>query len=416
MEADSGEQCLALLENNRPDLALLDIRMPGISGIEVLKRIRSKEQYKKLPIIMLTGEQAVEDKVAAFKAGASDYVEKNSLNILELQARVENFIKTTRLFRDLEDEIKRRKKAEKALHHEKEALEDLNAELVLAKREIENNALEAGRIQVGAMIYHQIGNTMTPLSVGLSKIDMDVFSRISGQLATIFEDLSAHTGNLTEYVNQDPKGSRIFNHIQDIAKAIDQHTEQCSRNIKTLKAACSKITRILSENQTYLSGQKEDKGFVDLNKTISRAVYSLEDEITKREIITDLNLSDRMPKLRLHPAKIVQVVINLLKNAVEAFDPPCNRMSDRMIHIRTYAREGLAGFEIQDNGCGLESSRSDEIFKFGSSQKGASGFGLYYSKMYIEANNGLIDFESQGPEKGSSVIVVFRTPQITGEY
>ena len=59
------------------------------------------------------------------------------------------------------------------------------------------------------------------------------------------------------------------------------------------------------------------------------------------------------------------------------------------------------GFKIKDTGCGHE--HQEDVFKFGTSGKGFSGFGLYYSRMYVEAHDGIIDFESPGRGKGSSV-------------
>jgi len=82
--ANSGEACLAVLEEQRPDLILLDLMMPGIDGFETLRRIRA---IGPIPVIMLTARVADVDKLRGFQAGADDYLTK-PFNPDELTARV----------------------------------------------------------------------------------------------------------------------------------------------------------------------------------------------------------------------------------------------------------------------------------------------------------------------------------------
>jgi len=74
--ADSGRAALDLLEKEPFDLILLDIMMPEISGIDVLKMVRSKRSMAELPIIMATAKDTSEDMVRALKLGANDYITK----------------------------------------------------------------------------------------------------------------------------------------------------------------------------------------------------------------------------------------------------------------------------------------------------------------------------------------------------
>jgi two-component system, OmpR family, KDP operon response regulator KdpE len=83
-EAKSGEEALELARKLKPDLILLDVNLPGMSGIETCKEIR---RGSKTPIIMLTVRSAERDKVVALDAGADDYVTK-PFGIEELLARV----------------------------------------------------------------------------------------------------------------------------------------------------------------------------------------------------------------------------------------------------------------------------------------------------------------------------------------
>jgi two-component system KDP operon response regulator KdpE len=83
-EAASGEDALEMARKVKPDLILLDVNLPGISGIETCKEIR---RWSETPIIMLTVRNTERDKVVALDAGADDYVTK-PFGIEELLARV----------------------------------------------------------------------------------------------------------------------------------------------------------------------------------------------------------------------------------------------------------------------------------------------------------------------------------------
>jgi DNA-binding response OmpR family regulator len=83
-KAGDGRSGLALLENGGFDLLLLDIMLPGINGLEVLRRVRKTSG---IPVIMLTARDAVVDKVTGLDSGADDYVTK-PFAIEELLARI----------------------------------------------------------------------------------------------------------------------------------------------------------------------------------------------------------------------------------------------------------------------------------------------------------------------------------------
>jgi two-component system response regulator MprA len=84
--ADNGEEALYRLEaDTEPDAVILDVLMPGVDGIEVCKRLR--RTGSKLPVLMLTARDAVENRVAGLDAGADDYVTK-PFALEELLARI----------------------------------------------------------------------------------------------------------------------------------------------------------------------------------------------------------------------------------------------------------------------------------------------------------------------------------------
>ena len=90
----NGEDALSNLDTFMPDFVILDWMIPGLSGLEVLRRIRNKQEYKNLPILMLTAKNSEQDKIISFESGLDDYITKPFLPS-ELIARVKAILKRT---------------------------------------------------------------------------------------------------------------------------------------------------------------------------------------------------------------------------------------------------------------------------------------------------------------------------------
>lgn len=84
---ETGEDLLQALEKQVPQLMLLDIMLPGISGIDVLKKIRSNSHYDDISIIMVTAKNLLSDKIEGLDLGADDYISK-PFDIMEFVSRV----------------------------------------------------------------------------------------------------------------------------------------------------------------------------------------------------------------------------------------------------------------------------------------------------------------------------------------
>ncbi len=84
-EASTGEQGLSLIQDSCPDLLVLDLNLPGLGGLEVLRRLR--EEGNDLRVLILTSHNEVEDRIYGLRKGADDYLGK-PFSIGELEARV----------------------------------------------------------------------------------------------------------------------------------------------------------------------------------------------------------------------------------------------------------------------------------------------------------------------------------------
>ena len=87
VEASSGEQALQILQDEDPDLILLDWMLPNLSGIELCRQLRRNRDTRDIPIIMLTARSEENDMVRGLDVGADDYVSK-PYSVKELMARV----------------------------------------------------------------------------------------------------------------------------------------------------------------------------------------------------------------------------------------------------------------------------------------------------------------------------------------
>jgi DNA-binding response OmpR family regulator len=90
----SGDAALKAVTERRPDLIILDLNLPSISGVEVCRIIRSRPDDSRVPIIMLTARSSEDDMVSGLEQGADDYVTK-PFSLRELSARVQAVLRRT---------------------------------------------------------------------------------------------------------------------------------------------------------------------------------------------------------------------------------------------------------------------------------------------------------------------------------
>ena len=95
VKAENGDEALLLFEETQPDVVLLDWMLPGVSGIEICRRLKSKSESRSVPVIMLSARSEEVDRVRGLETGADDYVVK-PYSIVELMARVRTQLRRTR--------------------------------------------------------------------------------------------------------------------------------------------------------------------------------------------------------------------------------------------------------------------------------------------------------------------------------
>ena len=91
ISARNGDEALALAQQRRPDVAVLDVGMPGLDGLEVLQRIRADDELKGIRVLLLTAKAQESDARRGYDAGADAYVRK-PFSPADLSARVRELL------------------------------------------------------------------------------------------------------------------------------------------------------------------------------------------------------------------------------------------------------------------------------------------------------------------------------------
>jgi class 3 adenylate cyclase/CheY-like chemotaxis protein len=192
--AEDGAVALAMLERQEFDLVLLDVMMPGLSGIDVLRRVRERLSESDLPVVMATARDATEDVVEALRLGANDYVTK-PLDFPVVLARVETQLT-----------LKRQKQKIERLAHDLELRNGFIQALfgrylsdeVVADLLASPQAAKIGGEQRRVTLLMSDLRGFTPLTEGLEP--EQVLRLLNRYLGTMADVVLAHQGTVDEFV------------------------------------------------------------------------------------------------------------------------------------------------------------------------------------------------------------------------
>lgn len=316
-----------------------------------------------------------------------------------LKSVIPIFMNDQYLFMEVFVDISARKKHEQAL----EALvKERTKKLEDTQKELINKAVDSGRAQLSAMVLHNIGNAITPVTVVVEQLRQNKISQTQHYLMACHNDLLNHKDDLNRYIQHDPRGMKVAEYMGELIKelgiqlkTVDDMTDKCAAGI-------AYVAEILSVQSAYAPGREEIKERVNLNRVVEDALKIQERFIRKQDIMLETDLDAGIPRLVIEKNKMMQVVVNLIKNACDAIIES-NHTKAHTIHIATFEKNNRVCLEISDSGCGIDPDKLESIFNFGVSTKGSSGFGLYYCKNFVERNNGRMHITSKGRGHGAVV-------------
>ena len=130
--AGSGQEALDQVEADPPDLVLLDVMMPGLTGFDVCRRLKEQPETLFIPVILVTGLIEQESKIAGLEAGADDFINK-PVNPHELRARVQSLLRLKQLHDELQqknlDLEQANQQIQQASHHKSDFLARMSHDL-----------------------------------------------------------------------------------------------------------------------------------------------------------------------------------------------------------------------------------------------------------------------------------------------
>jgi class 3 adenylate cyclase len=192
--AADGEAALRRLDEESFDVVLLDVMMPGLTGLDVLRRVRGRWPESDLPVIMVTARDATEDVVEALQAGANDYVTK-PLDFPVVLARVETQLSLKRQkeeIRRLAEDLELRNRFIRRLFGRY-----VSEEVVTGLLESPEGPRLGGEHRRVTLLMSDLRG-FTPLTEGLSP--EQTLRLLNSYLATMADVILAHQGTIDEFV------------------------------------------------------------------------------------------------------------------------------------------------------------------------------------------------------------------------
>ncbi|MBN2430259.1 MAG: response regulator [Acidobacteria bacterium] len=349
----NGEEGLLKLEEAEFAVVLLDLKMPGMSGLEFLQQLEGKGLAERNYVIVLTGEITIENAVDSLRLGARDFVQKPAV------------VEQTDLF------IHR---IEKGFQWQRQRL--VNEELMEEKRK----ALEESRLIVKSVGHDISGSYFTSLILKLRMAEK-TFRKINAQLEEV--PGLAHADQV-----------RILNLSRDGLKRLE--------GVATLLGFIKELGDKLKHLGEAIAIDSKNMYPMDLTALARQtlelfAVYNANIKIRR-------DLYDQPLMILASGEDLNRVFMNILENAVRALD------NGGVITVRTYKKNGWACIDFEDNGIGIPPEVQDKIWRpdyTNWSGESGTGLGLLICKKTVENHQGKI-FLKSSPGEGTVFTIQFK--------
>lgn len=386
---EGGAQALSWIEDNGPPaVLLLDVMMPGLSGLDVLVQIRKQYSLQELPVLLLTARGTDGDMTEGFAAGANDYLIK-PFSRPELLNRLRHhlgFTAMSSMLRNtnkvLETELSKRHEMEGSLAQMRLRQESAEKELGDLQSKLQELGSRAARVKsklLQAEKLASLGQMMAGIALSLS----DPISSITHKLSDLRILLGESVERIVPYLEREEADAKAF---EESLSLLNTHIE----NMEIGADMVSKITRAMMNYDPVAHGDVQDTVMADLvGDCLTICGFRL------RGFDVEARL-DESCSIRVHRTHLAQVVSNLLSNAVDALN---EREGDSLsapkirVSARPEERGGIAGLaiEVEDNGPGVPQGLEAKVFQpfFTTRPVGkGTGIGLAVSKRIIDDHEG----------------------------
>ena len=288
----------------------------------------------------------------------------------------------------------------------RDVTERVRAEEALAQ------AFAQGRLEVMDTILHNIGNAITSVAIGIGTLKEELGNNpLIERLSALSETVQAHAEDWGDYVQHDPQGQQVRPFLLALAADFIEQNRELSRTVERVNGQTNHIVDIVRAQRGFASKAMTSKD-VNLRQAISGALKIVQDSFASRGIQTQVNCGDAPAEIRIQESQFNQMLVNLLKNAMEAIDelkksgglkgPP-------RIEIRACIQQDFLVLEVQDNGIGIEQKNLKTIFGAGyTTKREGSGLGLHSAANFVAGSGGKIQPLSDGYGTGTTMRVTLR--------
>ncbi|NQT17200.1 MAG: response regulator, partial [Planctomycetes bacterium] len=389
-------QGLDTIRTYGPDLVLLDLMMPRLNGMDLLRRIRFEDALQNLPVIILTAHSSPGNKLEALEAGANEFLAKpvdpyelapRVRNVLAVKARHDHLVQCARR---LEQEVQQR-----------------TEELLAAQHAAEVRYL-AGKAEIATDVLHNVGNALNSVNVAVSLLGYTLRESKAPSLKRAADLLQEHQRHLARFLTKDERGRLLPSYLADLAKALLQERESSLKEVDLLTKHLEHISAVVATQQKYARPCQVAESVV-LADLLRDAEELLSSSFATQAVDVVRDWAD-VPPVQTDKQKLLQVLVNLLKNAVQSVRQAHDQRGGR-VHVRLgYGEPGRICIAIRDNGVGIAPEDMTTIFSHGFTTKdNGSGFGLHSCANIMKELGGTIDAESDGPGCGATFTVTLPT-------
>lgn len=368
--AQDGDQCLNAVKAEHFDLLLLDMNMPNVSGMDVLREIHKLPGNYKPRVLVVSADHSPETVADAFRLGADDYL-KTPYSKEELLARVNTQLALRSRSQYLEELVARRTQE---LTQANQRLRDTHSQLMQAEKMASLGQLAAG-------VAHEINNPVAYVYSNLQTLQIycsDIGSFVEKYKQTVALDANDINGN----VNIDGAANK-----PDIQFLLSDAADLLNESLDGLK----KVKQIAEDLKTFSHPEKKVWQETDINECIESALNIVANQIKQKARIN--KKFQELPKVECIAPQINQVIVNLLVNALHAIED----FGEIEIVTKKIDSDTIC-ISITDSGVGIEEKHMAKIFDpfFTTKDVGkGTGLGLSVSYGIVHSHNGNISVSSE---------------------
>lgn len=300
---------------------------------------------------------------------------------------------------DREDEVGQ-------LSHEFDSMLEKLAE---SRQEVVRTARLAGMSEIATDVLHNVGNVLNSVTVSTGLLMKRTQSLPTQDLERMSSVLDQNADDLGHFVTEHAQGKHLLPFLKELSQTFQQRQQDIAGEIANLSQGVEHIAELVRSQQAYAGrGGVEDYGQPSelLNSAVS-ICRRPGDEAT----IEFIRSFEELPDVALDRQKVLEILVNLIKNAIDALDELSTGEKQIHLHIRHGEPDKLE-LIVEDNGAGIDPTELTRIFEHGFSTKShGHGFGLHASANAAVEMRGRLYAESAGRGAGTKFVLElpFRT-------